>query len=761
MATTVGAIQIDLVAGLAKFKEGMREGTDVATRETRAMSQAMRSETQEARGSLMLLGEEVGVRMPRHLQAFVVQLPGVAKVMSAAFSSIAVLALIEVIVKGIEKITEWQKKAQELADAWKKIDTEGQAALRSVGEEILDAQKKIDELTGNHLGAMMKALQQIDNQTLDHLRTEFDKLSQGVLTNLLKMQTAWLQVFAAGSAPDVAKQLEKFRDEYNKLLMLGKGDEASALLHKTLISATQGYGRMAQNPMSKQDIAAQALSGDVAGAAAQYATTYTKEAVEAQQKFVELLQLQVQLETKSNELAKDKKTIVKTGEAQRGENDKDAALKASREIGDAKITLIQDQQKLQQATIRTGQDEVRNLTLADVAEQVKTAKDAADAKYREDVDYWNQIIANHTLNTEEDKKIRANANTQIELLGIKHQDALVKADIEGANKRLEVIKQEMAARLQAQQQAIRESEKIAQDKLALAQEDIKNAEAHVKVLYDLHKIDSKQELDMLLDLHKKEYDAELDRLNTKVQNAAAELVIEANKNGQILTMDEALVKARKNLDSEYLKAKAKLEGDNQKTIDDNSKKLQQSYEKITGQFSDQLNQMLVTGKANWTSFFQSIETDMLKLIEKRLFQQLFNGLTGGEGSGGGGFLSFLGGLFGMGGGTGSAAAGSGATGSVGSGLGDWGGLADGGSALPGSTYMVGEEGPEVLKMGASGGTVFPNRALAPIDSNNKTFSPTLIFQVNGVSDADSFRKSETQIMADAQRHMMAAYRRNG
>jgi soluble cytochrome b562 len=36
----------------------------------------------------------------------------------------------------------------------------------------------------------------------------------------------------------------------------------------------------------------------------------------------------------------------------------------------------------------------------------------------------------------------------------------------------------------------------------------------------------------------------------------------------------------------------------------------------------------------------------------------------------------------------------------------------GGDVAPGGTYLVGENGPEYLKMGATGGTVIPNHALA-------------------------------------------------
>lgn len=59
------------------------------------MSYSMR----EAQGSVMLLGEEVGVRLPRHVSRFIATLPGVGEAMSAAFSGVAIMFVIEAMVK--------------------------------------------------------------------------------------------------------------------------------------------------------------------------------------------------------------------------------------------------------------------------------------------------------------------------------------------------------------------------------------------------------------------------------------------------------------------------------------------------------------------------------------------------------------------------------------------------------------------------------------------------------------------------------------
>src|SRR6185369_5983184 len=104
MSTTIGEVNINLRMSLAQFKKDVQDGTDAARSGTKAMADDVKANTFEARGTLMLLGEEIGVHIPRHLQSMIASLPGVGPALSAAFSSVAVLALIEVIAKVVEKI---------------------------------------------------------------------------------------------------------------------------------------------------------------------------------------------------------------------------------------------------------------------------------------------------------------------------------------------------------------------------------------------------------------------------------------------------------------------------------------------------------------------------------------------------------------------------------------------------------------------------------------------------------------------------------
>jgi hypothetical protein len=62
--------------------------------------------------------------------------------------------------------------------------------------------------------------------------------------------------------------------------------------------------------------------------------------------------------------------------------------------------------------------------------------------------------------------------------------------------------------------------------------------------------------------------------------------------------------------------------------------------------------------------------------------------------------------------------------------------ADGGPVAPGQSFLVGERGPELFRPGAAG-------SVRPLNTSGLTVNIAL----PGVSDAESFRRSETQIAA--------------
>lgn len=159
--------------------------------------------------------------------------------------------------------------------------------------------------------------------------------------------------------------------------------------------------------------------------------------------------------------------------------------------------------------------------------------------------------------------------------------------------------------------------------------------------------------------------------------------------------------------------------------------------------STEFAKMVTTGKFNFGQLFDSLEQAVIKALASAALNALIQKLAGlGGGSGGstgggggiGGFFSTLvSGIFG-------------------------GGKAGGGGVSPGVSYLVGEQGPEILRMGSAGGTIVPNAASIP---SSPMQSPNINVHVHGASDPDTFRKATPQIAAAMYQNLRAAYARNG
>src|SRR5580698_1948671 len=93
----------------SKAAEGLGDSLDEAGKkasgaadEIEEAGERTKSSMREARGEIALLGEEFGIRLPRHVRNFVAELPGVGEAMSAAFSATAILFLVQALVQATE-----------------------------------------------------------------------------------------------------------------------------------------------------------------------------------------------------------------------------------------------------------------------------------------------------------------------------------------------------------------------------------------------------------------------------------------------------------------------------------------------------------------------------------------------------------------------------------------------------------------------------------------------------------------------------------
>ncbi len=139
------------------------------------------AEARESKASLALMGEEIGVHIPRHIRGFISSMPGVGAALSAAFSGIAVVALIGVIVEAIKKVAEFRENLEKLREAPERIEAEfarltgatktANDEMRVANDRLENAIAKLEHRPQNNLKLA------IDEAAVaaDHLSEKMDK----------------------------------------------------------------------------------------------------------------------------------------------------------------------------------------------------------------------------------------------------------------------------------------------------------------------------------------------------------------------------------------------------------------------------------------------------------------------------------------------------------------------------------------------------------------------------------------------------------
>jgi hypothetical protein len=127
----------------------------------------------EARGEVRLLGEEFGIRLPRHVGNFVATLPGVGEAMSAAFSATAVLFIAQALVQATEKLSEWVSANLIYTDAMKASNAE--IARHNQALELLKATFEKDQEALDNFGKT--ALQVADEKITKLTKAIYDEVA--------------------------------------------------------------------------------------------------------------------------------------------------------------------------------------------------------------------------------------------------------------------------------------------------------------------------------------------------------------------------------------------------------------------------------------------------------------------------------------------------------------------------------------------------------------------------------------------------------
>ncbi|MGA7889691.1 MAG: hypothetical protein WB993_09410, partial [Candidatus Sulfotelmatobacter sp.] len=142
MAVPVWQLSVNLETKSASFTTGMAEAAKSARSSfteikdgANEMGRVTGGSMGEARHSVMMLGEEFGVHLPRGVTSFISSLGPVQAAMSAAFPFLAIAAGATIL---IEKLTKMGDEAAKSGQAWLAISDDIAKWGRTSKEELLD-----------------------------------------------------------------------------------------------------------------------------------------------------------------------------------------------------------------------------------------------------------------------------------------------------------------------------------------------------------------------------------------------------------------------------------------------------------------------------------------------------------------------------------------------------------------------------------------------------------------------------------------------
>jgi hypothetical protein len=154
----------------------------------------------QARGEIGLLGEEFGIRLPRHVRSFVAELPGVGEALSAAFSATAVLFLVEALIKVSEKLSAFAVDTFVVTQAMKDGDAEFLKANKTLQEHADAIKKVVTALDEYGMTATQKTQTAIDqNNTAWVNNTAKIRLNREEAAKLQTEQSSLVNVLGIGT----------------------------------------------------------------------------------------------------------------------------------------------------------------------------------------------------------------------------------------------------------------------------------------------------------------------------------------------------------------------------------------------------------------------------------------------------------------------------------------------------------------------------------------------------------------------------------
>jgi len=749
MAITVGTLQVDLVANTASFtgaldkagQDAQKSGADIkrafddSSDAALSAGASIGSSMRESREGMKLLEESLGVTIPRGLNSLAATIPGIGAAFSTMLPIIGVIAALDVIVKLIEhheKLAEAIRKATleqndlnvKEIDRTKGIELtnlklddqiaklESRPSSNKLKEALLEASIAADALASSFASSFLKVDEQITDAT-------------GLVS---KLKEGFTHLWEIGPKGDLAAGLPQVQDGLKRVQEALERVDAERL---ALAKAAPGAVHDEASKALAQGYHDVMIQAELAGAMIQrYAPDEVKTMSMMAQAAISAasaekdLNLQLDQGNKLQQVAK-----LQAGQEVRGREDKTAesVIAGAKEVADAQVRSDAERVASANATqmdlINTGLETDKALGI--LGQTDYEAKKALIDKETQDhikanTDLYNlavdasrdriAILSQDTAkNKDEIQKLNddltamaINHETQVASLHKKGNEELAAADQAYTND----VNEELNKRLKLEQQMISETIAFDKQKDALLKASAKEEadfEYKMGVTTEAQRLSTlKQELTQEYNLAKAELDKEL------------QLAQEGSAQYQKIKNDENLLDLKYQNDSQKLNEQGQLDqkkvwdlGFNQLNsgLDTMIDKLAEGNTNILGDLKKTLENMMTA----WLNYYIQLEA---KALEASLFQAI-SGLPPTGGSGGSALPSFMG------------------------------GLAAGGPVSPGNLYTVGESGKEWFAPSVAGQIVPMSGATSSGSGNSVTNAVNVHF--HGVTDADSFQRSERQV----------------
>jgi hypothetical protein len=233
------------------------EASKRSQNELKASIGGVKESSREAKAELGLLGEGIGIHLPRHVRSLLAELPGLTSALNAAFGATAVIFLVDALSQIPEKILSitadlagWTKEAQAAYESQRKLnqslldlaETRQDAAVREKERGLEGARLTQQQITDNK--TIIENYRQRIVATGDQIgKLQQEKLAHDEVANGWGAETfaesAYITNHKAKSA-ELQKSIDELSERQRKLtkdrdeLEQGSADKASQLTHQQL-----------------------------------------------------------------------------------------------------------------------------------------------------------------------------------------------------------------------------------------------------------------------------------------------------------------------------------------------------------------------------------------------------------------------------------------------------------------------------------------------------------------------------------------------